>query len=98
MHGLQTLIRLNREFGRPEAPGVRLRCHPRIYELRRIVARLPVDEEYRRWLCRSLNLYADQIVARPHYKPEEGWDDLEALQQATLADRVESQLHGRDPW
>lgn len=92
MHGLETLMRLNREIGQPELPGRRLRCHPRIAQLRTDVARLPVDEHYRRWLYRSLNLYADQVVDRPLYKPDEGWDDLEALQQVTLGDMMEHSM------
>lgn len=92
MHGLETLMRLNREVGQPELPGRRLRRHPRIAQLRTDVARLPVDEHYRRWLYRSLNLYADQVVERPLYKPDEGWDDLEALQQVTLGDMMEHSM------
>ena len=92
MHGLETLMRLNREVGEPELPGRRLRHHPRIAALRLDVARLPVDEHYRRWLYRSLNLYADQVVDRPLYARDEGWDDLEALQQVTLGDMMESSL------
>lgn len=92
MHSLETLIRLNAEVGQPEMPGKRLRLHPRIVQLRQDVARLPVDDNYRRWLYRSLNLYADQIVARPEYPPEQGWDDLEALQQVTLGDMNEMWL------
>ena len=92
MHGLETLLRLNREFGQPELPGRRLRHHPRIAKLRHHVASLPIDEDYRRWLYRSLNLYADQVVEHPHYKLEEGWDDLEALQQVTLGDMMEHSL------
>jgi hypothetical protein len=89
MHGLDTLMRLNAEFGQPELPGKRLRHHPRIAALRTYVKGLPVDENYRCWLYRSINLYADQIVTRPVYAPEEGWDDLEALQQVTLGDMNE---------
>ena len=89
MHGLETLIRLNREVGLPDLPGRVLRKHPRIVSLRLDVARIKVDDNYRRWLYRSLNLYADQIVERPEYPPEEGWDDLEALQQVTLSDMNE---------
>lgn len=92
MHGLETLVRLNREFGQPQLPGQRLRHHPRIEQLRTNVARLPVQEYFRRWLYRSLNLYADQVVERPLYKPEKGWDDLEALQQVTLGDMMEHSL------
>ena len=69
MHSLETLLRLNAEFGQPEAPGRRLRHHPRIALLRQQVAGLPVDDNYRRWLYRSLNLYADQLVVRPQYRP-----------------------------
>ncbi len=92
MHGLETMIRLNAEFGSPDSPGAPLRNHPRIVALRRYVVLLPFDEGYRRWLYRSLNRYADQIVARPDYAKGEGWDDLEALQQITLSDMMEQQL------
>jgi hypothetical protein len=89
MHGLDTLIRRNTSAGMPEFPGQKLRKHPRIIALRRDVAGLPVDEHYRRWLYRSINRYADQIIERPSYAPEDGWDDLEALQQVTLGDMME---------
>lgn len=89
MHGLETLMRLNREIGQPELPGRRLRHHPRIAQLCTEVARLRCEENYRRWLYRTLNLYADQVVERPRYKLEDGWDDLEALQQAALSDMME---------
>lgn len=86
MWDLDTIIRMNAGINTPELPGHRLRSHPRIHALYRRIASLPVDEEYRRWLFRSLNRYADQIVERPTYHPEEGWDDLEAIQQVTLSD------------
>jgi hypothetical protein len=92
MHGLWTLIQLNREFDQPELSGRRLRHHPRIAQLRTDVALLPVAEDYRRWLYRSLNLYAEQIVARPQGGSGERWDDLEALQQVTLGDMMERAL------
>lgn len=92
MHGIETLRRLNAEVGQPEMPGQRLRRHPRIQALRLFAARLPVDDDYRRWLFRSINLYADQIVERPEYRQGEGWDDLEALQQVTLGDMNEHRL------
>lgn len=92
MHGLETLRRLNAEVSQPEMPGQRLRHHTRIQALRLSVASLPVDDDYRRWLYRSINLYADQIVERPEYQHSEGWDDLEALQQVTLGDMNEHYL------
>ncbi|MBM3345670.1 MAG: hypothetical protein FJY55_04120 [Betaproteobacteria bacterium] len=54
---------------------------PRIIILRSHVMALPVDEDYCARLLQSINTYRAQILERPHYKPEEGWDDLEALQQ-----------------
>jgi hypothetical protein len=66
--------------------------HPRIVALRRQGARLPVAHDYRCWLVRSLNLYADQIVARDLDAGLAGWDDLEALQQVSLGDRMEACL------
>ncbi|MEI6180756.1 MAG: hypothetical protein WCP31_08375 [Chloroflexales bacterium] len=62
--------------------------HPRLALLRSQVLCLPVDEQYRAALLASI----DQILARPHYAPDEGWDDLEALQQVTLGDRMEREL------
>jgi len=67
----------------------------RIAELRRDVASLPVCEEYRAALFKSIVLYRDQIISRPVYVPEEGMDDLEALQQVTLGDRVDQFLRER---
>jgi hypothetical protein len=95
MHGLEIIIRLNRERGQPKYPGTRLRHHPRIAQLRSDVAGLPIDEEYRRWVQNSLDLYADHIINRPLYKPEDGWDDLEALQQIALGDMMEASLRCR---
>ena len=76
----------------PELARERLREHPRIVQLRQQVAALPVDQEYRGRLLHSIDLYAHHIVARPVYAPEEGWDDLEALQQVTLSDWMETLL------
>lgn len=66
--------------------------HPRIALLRQQVLGLPVDEQYRAALLESIETYREQILARPHYAPDEGWDDLEALQQVTLGDRMEAAL------
>jgi len=48
--------------------------------------------EHKSRLYAALYKYADQFVERPHYKPEEGWDDLEALQQVTLGDWMEESI------
>ena len=92
MHGLETLHRLNKEACEGKPPQNPLRHHPRIQALRVIVDQLPVDGMYRAALHRSLGRYADQLVSRPHYRPEEGWDDLETLQQVTLGDMMEESL------
>ena len=78
--------------------------HPRIVLLRNDVLSLPVNEEYKNLLLQSIELYRDHIIDRPVYAPEEGWDDLEAIQQVTLADmgdrwlreqlEIEAQLDG----
>jgi hypothetical protein len=91
MFSLEIIKRINAEM-QPVQPDFALRYHPRIVDLKRIVNRLPVDKEYRRWLRHSLWRYVDQIVARPEYPPEEGWDDLEALQQVALGDWNEASL------
>ena len=64
--------------------------NPRIVLLRTQVNSLPVGSEYKESLLKSIQLYREQILNRPVYKPEEGWDDLEALQQATLGDSLEN--------
>ncbi len=77
------------------APGLSddgLSKHPRIVRLRQQVAAMPVDQWYRSRLFHSIDLYATQIVSRPVYAPEEGLDDLEALQQVTLSDAVEQEM------
>ena len=66
--------------------------HPRIAILRTVVLTLPVDEDYRAQLLLSLDTYRDQILERPAYQPDQGWDDLEALQQVTLGDMMERNL------
>lgn len=67
--------------------------HPRLALLRSQVLSLPVDEQYRAALLKSIDIYRDQILGRPLYAPDEGWDDLEALQQVTLGDVMERALH-----
>jgi len=63
--------------------------HPRIALLRSQVNSLPVEDSYRAALLQSIETYGEQILERPEYPAEEGWDDLEALQQTTLSDRAE---------
>ncbi|NBQ67613.1 MAG: hypothetical protein EBU46_01795 [Nitrosomonadaceae bacterium] len=63
--------------------------HPRIVLLRNNVLDLPVDTEYKAHLLNSIDLYRDHIINRPMYAPNEGWDDLEAIQQVTLGDMNE---------
>ena len=89
MHGLELITRINSETKRVPHP---LRLHPRVYALRRSLQGMAVSSEYRSRLYAALYQYADQIVERPYYKPEEGWDDLEALQQVTLGDWVEQSI------
>ncbi len=89
MHGLETLIQLNRGERPPLNP---LRLHPKIEALRRRVCRMAVDIEYRAWLLHCLYRYADQIVSRPEPAPGEGWSNFEALQQVALSDRMERSL------
>ena len=95
MHGIETIHRMNREACEGRQPQNPLRHHPRVQALRLIVDQLPVDGMYRAALHRSLGRYADQWVSLPHYRPEEGWDDLEALQQVTLGDMMEERLARR---
>jgi len=62
--------------------------HPRLVQLRSQVLGLPVNEQYRAQLLQSIDTYREQILERPHYTPDEGWDDLKALQQVTLGDMM----------
>ena len=89
MHGLELITRINSETPRAEHP---LRMHPRIYALRQSIGGMAVQGVYKSRLYAALYKYADQFVERPHYKPEEGWDDLEALQQVTLGDWMEESI------
>jgi hypothetical protein len=89
MHGLELITRINSATKRKPHP---LRMHPRIYALRRSIRGMAVSSEYVSRLYAALYKYADQFVERPHYKPEEGWDDLEALQQVTLGDWMEESI------
>lgn len=91
MYCLEILNRINAEV-QAHTLHYELRLHPRIVALTRIVNALPVDKEYRRWLRHSLWLYADQIIERIEPPHDEGWDDLEALQQAALGDWNEAML------
>ena len=83
MHSLQTLTRLNEFACLP-------RCqHSRLSALAYTVQRLPIGNYYRAALLTSIDRYAGQITER---QPDEGWDDLEALQQVTLGDMMEFAL------
>ena len=66
--------------------------HPRIALLRWQVLDLPVDEDYRALLLQSIDTWREQILERPLYARDEGWDDLEALQQVTLGEMMERAL------
>lgn len=83
MHGLEIILRNNSANQRQPHP---LRLHPRIYALRQSICRMAIDGSYRVRLYDALYKYADQFVDRPVQQTTEGWDDLEALQQVTLAD------------
>ena len=89
MNGLATLTRLNRAKDLEPHP---LAEHPRIQALRRQIREMGVPSDYMARLYNALYKYADQIVDRPEYGPDEGWDDLEALQQVTLGDMNERWL------
>ena len=92
MHCLEIITRLNSENQR--TPHM-LRMHPRIYALRQGIRGMAVQGEYVSRLYAALYKYADQFIDRPHYKPGEGWDDLEALQQVTLSDMMNLSLRIR---
>ena len=64
----------------------------RLAKLRNQVKALPVDEQYRASLLINLERYWEAILKRPEYAHDEGWDDLEALQQVTLAQQMERSL------
>lgn len=89
MHGLEILTRLNSAEKRQSHP---LRLHPRIWVLRQQIRGMAVASEYIAWLYHCLYKYADQIVVRPQYQSDKGWDDLEALQQLTLGEMNEAWL------
>ena len=78
-----------------KSPAAHIAGLRRIAVLRRQVASLPVCEEYRAALFKSIDLYRDQIISRPAYAKGDGWSDLEDLQQVTLGDRIEQFLAER---
>lgn len=92
MFSLEILRRINAADLQP-APHYDLRFHPRIVAVTRIVNQLPVDKEYRRWLRHSLWKYAADLLARPEATTPEEMDDLELIQQVSLSDRNEANLH-----
>lgn len=94
MHDLDVLHRINAEAcgkGDP-LPPYGLRLHPTVCALRREVDALAVSADYRHWLRHALWRYADQLIDREEPAPENGWSNLEALQQVVLGDRIESSL------
>lgn len=91
MWDLNTLNRLNRA-NRHCPDHYALRHHPRIVALHRQLNALPVNPGYRARLRLSLYRYANQFVSRPEPSFQDGWSDLEALQQVTLSDVLEESL------
>lgn len=66
--------------------------HPRLIKLKQDVYSLPVDSEYKRALLESISLFCDDILKSPENSPNQGFDDLENIQQITLARRMENLL------
>lgn len=66
--------------------------HPRIVLLRTQVMQLPVGGNFRQALLQSITTYRTQIIDRPDYAPDQGWDDLLALTQVTWGDALEQHL------
>jgi hypothetical protein len=66
--------------------------HPRLIKLKQDVYSLPVDSEYKRALLESISLFGDDILKSPENSPNQGFDDLENIQQITLARRMEDLL------
>ena len=66
--------------------------NPCVTTPRNQVLHLPVDDEYRKEFLLLIDTYNDQIISRPYYAANEGWDGLEALQQFTLSNRNEGAL------
>jgi hypothetical protein len=56
------------------------------------VNRLPVDSEYRRWLRYTLWRNAEWFIERVEPTQQDGWDNLEALQQTALGNMAEASL------
>lgn len=91
MYALEILQRINAET-QPEQPDPELMFNPVILALRRTVNALPVDTEYRRWLRYTLWQNAAWFIGRVEPACGEGWDNLEALQQAALGNMMEASL------
>lgn len=91
MYALEIIRRINAEV-RPAQPDPELMFHPIILDLRRTVNALPVDSDYRRWLRYTLWQNAAWFIDRIEPPQEEGWDNLEALQQAALGSMMEASL------
>ena len=79
-----------------QAPTPAQRQNIRINHLRYMVEDLEVDEEYRQELMSAIDRYRAQILERPDIPENDGWDDLEAIQQVVLAERMERSLRDRD--
>ena len=65
--------------------------------VRRQVLALAVDEQHLSAVLAAIDAYREQILERPRDAHDEGWDDLEALQQVTLGDRMERELQRLTP-
>ena len=52
----------------------------------------PVDDEYRKGLLLLIDTYNGQIISRPYYAANEGWDGLKALKSFTLSNQNEGAL------
>ena len=91
MFSLEVINRINAEVQAP-TPPYDLRFHPRIVTVMRSVNELPVGNEYRRWLRRSVWKYAADLLARPEATTPEEMGDLELIQQVSLGDWNEANI------
>ncbi len=92
MYSLEIINRINAAEQQP-VPPYELRLHPRIVAVTHFINELPVGNEYRRWLRRSVWKYADQLIARPEATTPEEMSDVELIQQVSLGDWNEANLH-----
>lgn len=88
---LETIQKINQPGFERQLPHP-LRYHPELLRLRRFVNGIPVRDDYKMQLKRTIYRYADLFISGAFLRPRVRWDNVDQLQQLALGDWNEESL------